>query len=128
MEPIAVIPHRALEHRPELNAKQAIIDCGNGYGLSVIWASDSRIGDRDSLGHGFYFYADEGTAEVILIRFNNPNPIAAPFDWEFVNLDGSPHPTMEAGEYFQPIGWLSWEQIGELAERIAQEGFEGYRR
>ena len=127
MEPIAVRPHDALAYRPELNGKQAIIDCRNGYGLSVIWANGSRFGDEHSLGHGFY--AGEGTAEVLLIRFNNPNPIDAPDDFEFVNLDGSPRTEMfDLRPFHQPIGWLSWEQIGELAERIAQEGVEGYRR
>ena len=109
MEPIARRRHPALEHRPELEGTQAIIDCGNGFGLSVIGAKGPRQ------EHGLY--CSDDTYEACLIRFGT-NPVIDAWDYELA------YRLTPAGD---PIGWLSIEQVGALAERVALEGASGFR-
>lgn len=109
LEPIAIRDHPALSHHPEYEGKQFILDCGSGIGLSVINAK----GDR--WHHGLY--CEDDSYEVCLIRFTTDNPGENPFEYV---MDYEDSPTSDV------IGWLSIEVVGELAQRIANEGRQGY--
>ena len=116
MEPIAIRPHRALTHRPELEGKHAIININDDLGLSVIWAKGERFSDPwGGTGHGLY--CDEGRYEVALIKFRNLHVSEGLTDpWNFTLLP----------EATEPIGWLTPEQIGRLTEDVKSGGIPAY--
>lgn len=113
MEPIARRPHPVIAQlHPEYEATQSIINCGNGYGLSVLNAKGS---DRWHTG----IYCTPDTYEICLIKFNQEPPSQAPFDFEHWHKE-APHQDV--------MGWVSIEGVGEVADRIRRLGVEGYRR
>ena len=106
MEPVALRAHPFLSSRG-IKATQAIFDCGNGFGLSVLNAKGPR------LEHGVYCTDD--TYEALLIRFNirdEETNLFAPYDFEWIG---------------EPRGWLTIQQVGELADRIAVKGEAGWK-
>lgn len=112
MEPIAMRTHPSLTYRPEFQAKQYIIDCGNGYGLSVVNAKS---------GGGYHgLYCTDDTFEVAPVRFQTDTPAnpANPFNYELA-LD-------EVGEYADPLGYLTIEQVGVVAHSMREKGIKGF--
>jgi len=105
-EPIWIGEHAALRHKPELEARHMIFECGNGYGLSVVTAK----GDRWE--HGLYCSGEVGSYEMFIICDVTREPGKRP-DYGFIPLA-------------EPIGWANIEMIGDMIEAIEQKGREAW--
>lgn len=113
IEPVVVREHGALTHKPELQGKQALFDCGNGYGLSMVWAKGSRW------EHGLYC-SDEPiqTYEILLIEIVSEN---GEFDWSFVSKDG-----YHSRGYCEPKGWQTIDEVGAMLQAIEVNGIDAW--
>lgn len=105
VEPVWSGPHMAMTHRPELEGKQILFDCGNGYGLSVVTAKGSRW------EHGLY--CDDNTYEVCLIEIKEGH-----------TSQGKPN--FDLPKNVEPVGWRSIEEVGELALAVEANGRDGW--
>ena len=97
MEPIAMRAHPMLVNHPEYKGKQYIIDCENGYGLSMVTAS------REHGYHGLYCDSDNGTYEICLIKFTTPMPMVSPFEYAIGYEDSNLHDVISWG--YNREGW-----------------------